>query len=104
MLVSSQPTGLVMRSWLSIESAVDRLHRAVFGAPRDGKPTTTQRQVTELLDYVPDTAAESIQRMRKIRNEVAHGSAQVDLGEAIAYAENAAKVVDLLGYLERTKA
>lgn len=38
MLVSSQPTGLVMRSWLSIESAVGRLHRAVFGARGTGSP------------------------------------------------------------------
>jgi hypothetical protein len=102
LLVSSQPTGLVMRSWISIESAVNSLHEKIFGDDRSKRPTTTQRQINELASYLPEDAVDSIQRMRKMRNEVAHGNAQVDLGEAIAYAETAATVVDLLGFIERS--
>ncbi|MBE1498253.1 hypothetical protein H4696_005353 [Amycolatopsis lexingtonensis] len=101
LIVGSQPTGLVMQSWLTIESAIGDLHEKLFGAHRGTKLTTVQRQIDELVPYLPADAVDSIRRMRKMRNEVAHGNAQVDLGEAIAYAETAAAVVDLIGYLDR---
>ncbi|UOX85947.1 hypothetical protein MUY14_29755 [Amycolatopsis sp. FBCC-B4732] len=91
-----------MQSWITIESAIGLLYEKVFGAVRDGKPNTALRQINQLIPHLPEDAVDSIQRMRKIRNEVAHGNAQVEMGEAIAYAETAATLVNLIDYIERS--
>ncbi|MEU7789063.1 hypothetical protein [Amycolatopsis sp. NPDC049159] len=74
--------------------------RKGVGAARDRKPTTAQRQINQLIPYLPEDAVDSIRRMRKMRDEVAH--AQVEVGEAIAYAETAATLVNLIDYIERS--
>lgn len=90
------PSGLIIRSWEEIVWKLEELRARTSNSP-------TTRQLPEMLRQLRQEAVigselvETVNRLRDLRNKVAHGKHEPTGGEALSYQESAH---ELMGYLQ----
>jgi hypothetical protein len=90
------PRAAVLLSYADMESAIRQRFREIYPQERPGAGFGRVVEVLHRDRVVDDDVAGAMRQMSKIRNQVAHELAEVDVGTANYFVESAGNV---LGYL-----
>lgn len=94
-VATSDPSGIVIRSWNKLYESLVSLHEDYRGRePTDVLPYALV--VSNLRDILAPPTISALDTMRQLRNQVAHGKGTVTLAESLAYKENADRLVGLV--------
>jgi hypothetical protein len=102
--VEASPSAVILAAWQEVEHALYQLEE-VTGEDKD-HPGLYRRDPAAILSRIPDpeeqgipTMVGVINEMRKLRNDVAHGSPSPTAGEALAFAQRARDVTRYVYYI-----
>ena len=97
-LLEKSPDAAILYSWTQLERAVkDVVIR--YGLQDEVRPFRSLYDTFALLverRIVPGSMARAVQRLRTLRNQVAHGMHTATVGEAVTYVDTARTVIEVL--------
>ncbi|RII94897.1 hypothetical protein DZF98_00315 [Clavibacter californiensis] len=99
---SSDPSGLIMRTWAALYEEVEEFAHITDSLPRSRKNPnrSTSALVRALVNcgFLSDDAADLIRELADLRNKVAHGRHVPTPGEALTYEGTASAAINHLRY------
>jgi uncharacterized protein YutE (UPF0331/DUF86 family) len=100
-LAERAPSAAILMAWAEVEKAANSLVDRYGLQDQGRRPRTTGELFRLLIDrrIVPGSMLRAFDRLRALRNQVAHGMHEPTAGEALTYIETARSVTDVLQHL-----